>query len=270
MLVGVPSPSSHSPAPSPQSLVPHERIRVARTHRRRGDDHPRSNPSLAVSSSASRPDRADRSLRLNSPPLRTLAEAPALREAFPGQTFRPLPPLEEPPERMFPELLREAIAALPPYNLVVVAVPDHFHDPVIRAALEHHQHVLTVKPLVLQYAQAAEIERIARERGLFVGVEYHKRFDRRSLEAAAPIPPRTLRPVPLRRGQTDRALLLPPLEFPELVHEGEQRPVHLHRLPLRGPGLFHHGPAAGRGFASAAWRGSSPTARSAISGRPPR
>ena len=112
-----------------------------------------------------------------------LAEAPALKEAFPGQTFRPSPPLEEPPERMFPDLFKEAIAALPPHNLVVVAVPDHFHDPVIRVALEHDQHVLTVKPLVLKHAQAAEIEKMARDRGLFVGVEYHKRFDRRSLEA---------------------------------------------------------------------------------------
>jgi D-galacturonate reductase len=120
---------------------------------------------------------------LNSAPLRTLAETPALKEAFPGQTFRALPALEEPPERMFPDLFKEAIAALPPYNLAVVAVPDHLHDPVIRVALEHDQHVLTVKPLVLKYAQAAEIEKIARQRGLFVGVEYHKRFDRRSLEA---------------------------------------------------------------------------------------
>jgi predicted dehydrogenase len=120
---------------------------------------------------------------LCSAPLRTLAEAPALKEAFPGQTFRALPALEEPPERVFPELFHEAIAALPPHNLVVVAVPDHLHDPVIRVALEHDQHVLTVKPLVLKYAQAAEIDQMARQRGLFVGVEYHKRFDRRSLEA---------------------------------------------------------------------------------------
>ena len=67
--------------------------------------------------------------------------------------------------------------------MVVVAVPDHLHDATIRVALEHNQHVLTVKPLVQQYAQAVEIERLACDRGLFVGVEYHKRFDRRALEA---------------------------------------------------------------------------------------
>lgn len=120
---------------------------------------------------------------LNSAPLRELAAAERLQQAFPGQGFEALPNLNEPPEQLFPELYREAIAALPPGNLVVVAVPDHFHEPVIRAALQHGQHVLSVKPLVLQYSQAVEIERMAHEAGLFVGVEYHKRFDRRALDA---------------------------------------------------------------------------------------
>ena len=43
--------------------------------------------------------------------------------------------------------------------------------------------MLAVKPLVLKYAQSVEIEHVAREQGLFVGVEYHKRFDRRALDA---------------------------------------------------------------------------------------
>jgi len=50
-------------------------------------------------------------------------------------------------------------------------------------ALEHDQHVLCVKPLVLEYAQARDLERVGKERGLFIGVEYHKRFDRRALLA---------------------------------------------------------------------------------------
>ncbi len=120
---------------------------------------------------------------LNSPPLRALAEEPRFAEAFPGQSFQPFPALEESPERVFPDLYHAVIASLPPRNLVVVAVPDHFHDPVIRTALEHDQHVLAVKPLVLKYAQSVEIEHLARDKGLFVGVEYHKRFDRRALDA---------------------------------------------------------------------------------------
>ncbi len=120
---------------------------------------------------------------LNSPPLRALAEEPRFAEAFPGQSFQPFPALEESPERVFPDLYQAVIASLPPRNLVVVAVPDHFHDPVIRTALEHDQHVLAVKPLVLEYGQSVEIEHLARDKGLFVGVEYHKRFDRRALDA---------------------------------------------------------------------------------------
>ncbi len=120
---------------------------------------------------------------LNSPPLRDLAEEPAFAEAFPGQSFQPFPALDEPDDKMYPDMFKELIAAMGPRNLVVVAVPDHLHDPVIRFALEHDQHVLTVKPLVLKYDQAVAIEKLAHENGLFVGVEYHKRFDRRSLEA---------------------------------------------------------------------------------------
>ena len=120
---------------------------------------------------------------LNSAPLRALAAEPRFAEAFPGQTFQAYPALDQPPDKMFPDLFNEVIASQAARNLVVVAVPDHFHAPVIRMALEHDQHVLSVKPLVLKYAQSVEIETTARNKGLFVGVEYHKRFDRRSLEA---------------------------------------------------------------------------------------
>ncbi|MBN2023844.1 MAG: Gfo/Idh/MocA family oxidoreductase [Pirellulales bacterium] len=120
---------------------------------------------------------------LNSAPLKSLAAAPDLVEAFPGQSFEAHPGLDSPEDRAESDAYREVIATMRPRNLVVVAVPDHFHDPVIRFALENDQHVLTVKPLVLYHEQAVAIEELARERGLFVGVEYHKRFDRRSLEA---------------------------------------------------------------------------------------
>ncbi len=120
---------------------------------------------------------------LNSPPLRALAESERFAEAFPGQRFEPFPALDEPDDKMHPELFKEVISSMQSGNLVVVAVPDQFHDPVIRAALEHDQHVLTVKPLVPTYTQSVEIEELARSKGLYVGIEYHKRFDRRSLDA---------------------------------------------------------------------------------------
>jgi predicted dehydrogenase len=120
---------------------------------------------------------------LNSAPLKALADSKKLLDGFPGQGFEAHPSLDEPADRTFPELFKEVIGSLSSRNLVVVAVPDNFHDPVIRVALEADQHVLAVKPLVPTYAQAVEIEKIARDKGLFVGVEYHKRFDRRALDA---------------------------------------------------------------------------------------
>jgi predicted dehydrogenase len=115
--------------------------------------------------------------------LRTLKENQELHEAFPRQDFEAFPSLSQPAEEAFPNLYKDVIAAMPPHKAVVVAVPDWSHYPIIMEALRHDQHVLSVKPLVLQYEQAVEIEKLARERGLFVGIEYHKRFDRRALLA---------------------------------------------------------------------------------------
>jgi D-galacturonate reductase len=120
---------------------------------------------------------------LDSAPLKSLKSSREIQEAFPGQDFIPFPSLTEPEELKFPELYKEVIAGMKPRQMVVVAMPDQLHYPVVMEALRNNQHVLCVKPLVLKYEQAAEIEKIAYEKGLFVGVEYHKRFDRRSLMA---------------------------------------------------------------------------------------
>lgn len=119
----------------------------------------------------------------SSGPLRALASDSAFAEAFPGQRFDASPPLDTAPEENHPHLYREVVGRSAPYQLAVVAVPDHLHGAMVRCALEHDQHVLCVKPLVRTFAEAADIERLAKSRGLLVGVEYHKRFDRRALEA---------------------------------------------------------------------------------------
>jgi predicted dehydrogenase len=95
-----------------------------------------------------------------------------LREAFPEQKFR---------SRIgeYGDLLNEA----QPRNLTVIALPDNLHFDAVLTALEAHQHVLVVKPLVMKLEEAEAIEREALHRGLFVGVEYHKRLDDRSLMA---------------------------------------------------------------------------------------
>jgi D-galacturonate reductase len=120
---------------------------------------------------------------LNTAPLKSLKNSRAFAEAFPGQDFMAFPAVTEPPEKIFPDLYKDVIAGMRPWQMVVVAMPDQLHYPVVMEALNNDQHVLCVKPLVLHYEQAAEIERLAYGKGLFVGVEYHKRFDRRSLIA---------------------------------------------------------------------------------------
>ena len=120
---------------------------------------------------------------LNARPLKALADSAVFKRAFPGQSFRPYPELSGDLDKRHPDLYKEVIAGMPPRNVVVVAVPDQLHYTTIMTALQNNQHVCSVKPLVLKAAQALEIEREAFSRGLVVGVEYHKRFDDRSLLA---------------------------------------------------------------------------------------
>lgn len=101
-----------------------------------------------------------------------LAEAPALRRAFPGQSFIARPGSYE-------GVLKE----LRPGGLVVVALPDQLHCGAVRAAVAAGQHVLCVKPLVLSVEETRVIEQEARDAGMLVAIEYHKRFDDRSLMA---------------------------------------------------------------------------------------
>ncbi len=120
---------------------------------------------------------------LNSPPLKALKDNKEIKEAFPGQDFVAHPDVSEPEDKDYPELFKEVLSRMPPRQTVVVAMPDNLHYMVLKEALACDQNILCVKPLVLSYEQDVEIEEIAREKGLFIGVEYHKRFDRRSLLA---------------------------------------------------------------------------------------
>ncbi len=121
---------------------------------------------------------------LNGPPLRKIAENQTLQKSFPGQGFRPYPDFNKVgDDEVFPDLYKEVLGNAPEHSVAVVAVPDQLHYPIVREALNCGHHVLTVKPLVLKYTEAVELEKLALERGLFVGVEYHKRFDDRNLIA---------------------------------------------------------------------------------------
>ena len=113
--------------------------------------------------------------------LAPLAADEELAEAFPGQEFVAYPGLED--AGRDPRAYLRALDALAPQQLVFVAVPDHLHYQIILDALQRDQHVYSVKPLVQRHEQGRQIGALAAERGLFVGIDYHKRFDRRSLVA---------------------------------------------------------------------------------------
>lgn len=113
---------------------------------------------------------------------KALRENAELAAAFPGETFTALPDPDGEDSRD-PELYKKVLAEKDPYNLVIVALPDDMHFRTVMDVLSFNQHVLCVKPLVLKYEEARIIEEEARRRRCFVGVEYHKRFDRRNLLA---------------------------------------------------------------------------------------
>ncbi|MAG13081.1 MAG: hypothetical protein CMN78_00610 [Spirochaetales bacterium] len=106
-----------------------------------------------------------------------------IANSFPGQDFVAMPSEDLPPEQSYPDLYREALADLSPKQIVIIAIPDQLHYRALMDSLDADQHILCVKPLVLTFAQAEEIRARAYDKGLFVGVEYHKRFDRRALHA---------------------------------------------------------------------------------------
>lgn len=120
---------------------------------------------------------------LHSVPLKVLEQDEMLKKAFPGHHFTAYPSVDTNPEENFSDLFKDVIKKMPKGSIVVAAVPDQVHYSVIQAALDADQHVCCVKPLVLEYSQAVEIEKIAYEKGLVVGVEYHKRLDDRALMA---------------------------------------------------------------------------------------
>ena len=114
--------------------------------------------------------------------IRALQSDEGIGQAFPDVQYQVLPDPQGHDEPQ-PGLYRRALAQMPPRQAVVAAVPDQVHFQVVMDALKADQHVLCVKPLVHTCREAKEIEAEADARGLLVGIEYHKRRDRRALMA---------------------------------------------------------------------------------------
>jgi D-galacturonate reductase len=72
---------------------------------------------------------------------------------------------------------REALARFSPGDAAIVFTPDNSHFAIAMAAVERGLHVLVAKPLVLTLREHIALEQAARDRGVLVAVEMHKRFD---------------------------------------------------------------------------------------------
>lgn len=104
--------------------------------------------------------------------LDSLAGNERIRAAFPEQEFTPT-------TASYQDVLANAAER----NLTILALPDQIHYEVAMAAIAAQQHLICVKPLVQKIQQAKDLEAAAKAKNLFVGVEYHKRFDDRALMA---------------------------------------------------------------------------------------
>jgi D-galacturonate reductase len=93
------------------------------------------------------------------------------------------PPLETDPDLRRPDFYKEMYRALPRGSIVMIAVPDANHETLILEALSAGFHVVTVKSLCTSYAGTLRIRDLAHEKGLFVGIDFHKRWDYRALFA---------------------------------------------------------------------------------------
>ena len=82
------------------------------------------------------------------------------------------------PEESCPEAYLDALDQLGDVGLVVVATPDHLHTEMVLAAVERGLHCIVQKPLCLKVGEARAIAAAAREKGVYVLTDYHKRHDR--------------------------------------------------------------------------------------------
>lgn len=112
--------------------------------------------------------------------LKKLENSESIKRSFPDQSFHTFPASQN---ECGPETYKKLLAAAKPYQISAIALPDQLHYQALKGVLQFNQHILCVKPLVLRYSEAVEIEKEALERGCFIGVEYHKRFDRRAMAA---------------------------------------------------------------------------------------
>jgi len=102
-----------------------------------------------------------------------------IRRLFPGKKFDAHPdPARYKKGTSHPEGYKQAVRKLGRHGVVIVATPDHLHTPVIMEAIRAGRDVICQKPLCLKVEEAHAIDRAAKEKGIYVLTDYHKRHDR--------------------------------------------------------------------------------------------
>ena len=76
-----------------------------------------------------------------------------------------------------PDAYKSAIDALPKGSAITIFTPDSTHYPIALYAIERGIHVLLTKPAVQTLSDHLALVKKAEEKGVFVFVEHHKRFD---------------------------------------------------------------------------------------------
>lgn len=88
-------------------------------------------------------------------------------------------------DQVDPDAYKTAIDSLSPGDAITVFTPDPTHYPLAKYAIERGIHVLLTKPAVKILSQHQELVELAREKGVYVFVEHHKRFDPAYADAKA-------------------------------------------------------------------------------------
>ena len=81
---------------------------------------------------------------MRSSAVAALRESESIKRCFPDQSFDTCPAPGE-PDSTDPELYKKVLAGQKPYQMVIIALPDQLHYPVLKGVLEFNQHVLCVK-----------------------------------------------------------------------------------------------------------------------------
>eukprot|EP00933_Yihiella_yeosuensis_P061356 TRINITY_DN6416_c1_g3_i1.p1 TRINITY_DN6416_c1_g3~~TRINITY_DN6416_c1_g3_i1.p1 ORF type:complete len:421 (+),score=70.52 TRINITY_DN6416_c1_g3_i1:425-1687(+) len=76
-----------------------------------------------------------------------------------------------------PKAYEDALQAYEPGDVCTVFTPDDTHFEICKAALQRGIHVLVTKPMVKSLAEHKELVQIAKEKGVLLQIEVHKRFD---------------------------------------------------------------------------------------------